>query len=119
MMESGKPMELERKKAFIISKRNFDFGKIREAQVCKETPKTFVIDIYGVKWMYRKSELQTEFSILALTLFEAMRTSKMLMERKIQENIENIRKMQEENKVLKERIAEMEARLSEEDVDDD
>lgn len=112
MTRESKPMELERKKAFIISKRNFDFGKIREAQVCKETPKTFVLDIYGVKWTYKKSEMQTEFSILALTLFEAMRTSKMLMERKVQGNIERIRKQQEENKELKARIAEMEAKLS-------
>lgn len=119
MMKSGKPMELERKKAFIISKRNFDFGKISEWSVFKETPKTFVVDMCGVKWTYKKSEMQTDFSILALTLFEAMRVSKMLMERKIQENIENIRKEQEENKELKGRIAEMEARLSEEAVDDD
>ena len=112
MTRESKPMELERKKAFIISKRNFDFGKIREAQICKETPKTFVLDIHGVKWTYRKSEMQTEFSILALTLFEAMRASKMLMERKVQGNIERIRKQQEENKELKARIAEMEAKLS-------
>ena len=112
MTRESKPMELERKKAFIISKSNFDFGKIREAQIVKETPKTFVLDIYGVKWTYRKSEMQTEFSILALTLFEAMRASKMLMERKVQGNIERIRKQQEENKELKARIAEMEAKLS-------
>ena len=36
----------------------------------------------------------------------------MLMERKVQENIECIRKKREENKELKARIAEMEAKLS-------
>lgn len=119
MTRESKPMELEQKKAFIISKRNFDFGKIREAQICKETPKTFVLDIYGVKWTYKKSEMQTEYAMLALTLFEAMKTSKMLMERKVLRNNEEIKRLQKQNEELQEKIAEMEARLSGEAVDDD
>ena len=119
MTRESKPMELEQKKAFIISKSNFDFGKIREAQIVKETPKTFVINRRGSQWVYRKSEMQTEYAMLAFTLFEALVASKMLMEHKVLQNNEGIKRLQKQNEELQEKIAEMEARLSGEAVDDD
>ena len=119
MMELGKLMELEGKKAFCISKASFELGKITEVQIVKETPKTFVIDRRGSQWVYRKSEMQTEYAMLAFTLFEALVASKMLMEHKVLQNNKEIKRLQKQNEELQEKIAEMEARLSGEAVYDD
>ena len=68
-------MEKETRKAFFISRRRGERGKIREAEILKETPLTYVTKGNGITWTFKKSEMKIQSYILALSYREAYQES--------------------------------------------
>lgn len=101
-------MEKETRKAFFISRRRGERGKIREAEILKETPLTYVTKGNGITWTFKKSEMKIQSYILALSYREALAIAMEEKRDQFRRNNHEMEALGKENEKLAEEIAELE-----------
>lgn len=101
-------MKKETRKAFFVSRRRWECGKITEAEILKETPLTYAAKGNGMTWTFKKSEMKNQRYILVLSYREALAVAMEERRDQFRRNNYEMEALSKENEKLAEEIAELE-----------